>query len=642
MPEIRSKLISMTVRNVGCIGSEGVTVALDDVVCIVGRNNSGKSTILRAYELAQGAKAFDWSTDRHAHAQDDEPSEVILEVHIPDGIGNVDDKWKERRGDLRIVTSRWQWRMDHEEGKKPKRETRDPTQDLANNDGYALEGKAGGADNVFKSRLPQPVRIGSRSDPAEAEQALVKLVLEPVSTALTAATSDATSELGQAITQMSDGVETIVEAQKERFGEAISQVHNGFTGIFPDLSVKLDIQSAPPTFDAKKLLNDGSGLRVTDGGADVQLSQQGSGAQRALFWTMLQVRNRLDTDKKVRGEKTKSLDKAQKKEKDEGKKRAILAQIDAINAGGALPEDGDDPAFPGYILLIDEPENALHPLAARAAQRQLYELGSQPEWQVMMTTHSPLFINPAVDHTTILRLERASDGDKLSPNTFRTDEAGFTGDDKSNLQAIQEMDPTFCEVFFGSFPIIVEGNTEHAAFIAAVVEEGHELIDQVTVIKARGKPQIVSVIKMLVHFQKDFGVLHDSDWPHGTKTNKDGKLAKSPSWAHNQTIYELVHQARSLGIGVAHEVSIPDFERRIGLPRGTGGKPFEAYDEIKQNADIKVELQHLLTRLRTPVYFDVKIELPPLEIEAFEEEIREALRERVDKHGDEDGYRLGD
>ncbi len=642
MPEIRSKLISMTVRNIGCIGSEGVTVALDDVVCIVGRNNSGKSTILRAYELAQGAKTFDWSTDRHAHSQEDEPSEVILEVHIPDGIGNVDDKWKELRGDLRIVTSRWQWRMDHEEGKKPKRETRDPTQDLANNDGYALEGKAGGADNVFKSRLPQPVRIGSRSDPAEAEQALVKLVLEPVSTALTAATSDATSELGQAITQLSNSVETIVEAQKERFGEAISQVHNGFTGIFPDLSVKFDVQSAPPTFDAKKLLNDGSGLRVTDGGADVQLSQQGSGAQRALFWTMLQVRNRLDTDKKVRDEKVKSLDKAQKKEKDEVKKRAIQAQIDAINVGGALPEDADDPAFPGYVLLIDEPENALHPLAARAAQRQLYELGSQPEWQVMMTTHSPLFINPAVDHTTILRLERAFDGYKLSPNTFRTDEAGFTGDDKSNLQAIQEMDPTFCEVFFGSFPIIVEGNTEHAAFIAAVVEEGHELIDQVTVIKARGKPQIASVIKMLIHFQKDFGVLHDSDWPHGTKTNKDGKLAKSPSWAHNQIIYELVHQARSLGIGVAHEVSIPDFERRIGLPRGTGGKPFEAYKEIKQDDDVKNELQKLLGRLRTPTCFDVQIELTPFEIKAFEEEIRNALRERVDKYGDEDGYRLGD
>jgi hypothetical protein len=87
-----------------------------------------------------------------------------------------------------------------------------------------------------------------------------------------------------------------------------------------------------------------------------------------------------------------------------------------------------------------------------------------------MTTHSPLFVNPAADHTTIIRLEREDAGDNLAPNLFRTDEAGFTGDEKAVLQAIQEMDPTFCEVFFGTFPIIVEGNTEHAAFIAAAVE----------------------------------------------------------------------------------------------------------------------------------------------------------------------------
>ncbi|MEQ8390370.1 MAG: AAA family ATPase [Thalassospira sp.] len=640
MPENRSKLVSMTVRNIGCIGHEGVTVTLDDVVCIVGRNNSGKSTILRAYELAQGSEAFDWQKDRHAHAMDDEPSEVIVEVHIPDGIGNVDDRWKEPRGDLRIVTSRWQWRMDHLEGKKPKRETKAPLQDLADNEGYALEGKAGGADNVFKSRLPQPVRIGSRSDPVEAEKALMKLVLEPIGTALTAAATETSTRLGKAISLLKESVDTIVEEQKEHFNDAILEVQKGFSGIFPDLSITLDVQSAPPKFDAGKLIADGSGLRVTDGGADVKLSQQGSGAQRALFWTMLQVRNRLDTDKKVREDKIKALGKAQDKAKTEEEKSAVQAQIDGVIAGGALPEDGEDPAFPGYILLIDEPENALHPLAARAAQRQLYELGSQPEWQVMMTTHSPLFVNPAADHTTILRLERKGEGEKFGPSLFRTDEVGFTGGEKSILQAIQEMDPTFCEVFFGTFPIIVEGNTEHAAFIAAVVEEGHELIDHVTIIKARGKPQIVAVMKMLIHFRKDFGVLHDSDWPYGMTKKTDGTYAKSPSWAHNRTIYDLVYKARSQGIGVAHEISIPDFERRIGLPRGTGGKPFEAYGAIKSNAATKAELQSLLKQLRATKSFDPEGEKPSFEIVAFEEDLLKALRERVDTHGDEDGYRL--
>lgn len=173
MAENRSKLVRMFVRNIGCIGADGVSIALDDVVCIVGRNNSGKSTLLRAYELAQGSEKFDWSRDRCANAPEDQPSEVILDIHIPEGIGNIGEEWKEVRDGLCILTSRWQWRQKHVgDGKLfPIRQTRRPGQPEDENEGYAEDGKAGGADNVFKSRLPQPVRIGSRGDPAEAEKA---------------------------------------------------------------------------------------------------------------------------------------------------------------------------------------------------------------------------------------------------------------------------------------------------------------------------------------------------------------------------------------------------------------------------------------------------------------------------------------
>jgi len=51
----RSKLVRISVRNIGCIGNDGVEIELDNVVCLVGKNNAGKSTILRAYELAKGS-----------------------------------------------------------------------------------------------------------------------------------------------------------------------------------------------------------------------------------------------------------------------------------------------------------------------------------------------------------------------------------------------------------------------------------------------------------------------------------------------------------------------------------------------------------------------------------------------------------
>ncbi|WGS43450.1 ATP-binding protein [Burkholderia sp. JSH-S8] len=99
----------MTVRNIGCIGSDGITIELDDIVCLVGRNNSGKSTILRAYELAKGAQSFDMARDRCQSAADDQPSEIEIEAHIPKNIGNVHEKWKIEKDGLLIVRSRWQW-----------------------------------------------------------------------------------------------------------------------------------------------------------------------------------------------------------------------------------------------------------------------------------------------------------------------------------------------------------------------------------------------------------------------------------------------------------------------------------------------------------------------------------------------------
>jgi hypothetical protein len=190
---------------------------------------------------------------------------------------------------------------------------------------------------------------------------------------------------------------------------------------------------------------------------------------------------------------------------------------------------------------------------------------------------------------------------------------------------------------------VVEGDTDHAAFIAAVVEAGRELIDHVTIIKAWGKPQIRAVMKMLIRFRKDFGVLHDCDWPDRKdgKQNKDGSRAKSGSWAHNAEIRKLVNEAKGLDIGVAHEVSIPDFERRIGLPRGTGGKPFEAYLAIKLDEAVKAEVQALLQRLKEPARY-AHGAAPECDAAAFVTGLPDQLRKKAAEHGSEDSFRLGE
>lgn len=602
----RSKLVRISVRNIGCIGNDGVEIELDNVVCLVGKNNAGKSTILRAYELAKGSAQFSESKDRCLYAPPEQPCEVLLEVHIPEDIGNVDAKWKTAKDGLLIVKSRWQWAAPEFE---KIRTTWDPTAGPDGQGAWAEDGKAGGADPVFSSRLPRPLRIGSLDDAAKTEEMLLTLALGPLVAGLEKERINPQSELSQAINGVTQRLNALSGAHQARVNNISDRVATGFKGVFPRLGVKLTVGAGPLVPKLSELVKTGSSLKVQDGATETALGQQGTGARRALFWSMLQVHNELSRDNEVRSEFRKRLDKemsdAEKKRTKEGTKAkpkadeiqaldeaiaTLKAQLQAHDEGAPIPDSPDDPAFPGYLLLIDEPENALHPMAARAAQRHLYKLAASPDWQVIMTTHSPHFVNPFEDHTTVVRLERSGEAE-MAPKTYRSDLIEFEGEDKQRLQALQQIDPSFSEVFFGSYPILVEGDTEHAAFMSSIIERQHGLMDRVTVIRARGKAILVPLIKVMTHFKIDFGIVHDADSPFNKKGNKNGM------WTENGKIREAVLRARAAGLVARHRLSIPDFERFLGGEEESKDKPLNTYLVVAKDDALATHVQTLMTAL---------------------------------------------
>ena len=311
---------------------------------------------------------------------------------------------------------------------------------------------------------------------------------------------------------------------------------------------------------------------------------------------MLQVHNELSRHSERRDSLIKTLTASIAKERksrtpDQEKVTLWDQQLEAVRSGGVLPEDANDPALPGYILLIDEPENALHPMAARAAQAHLYELAKHQDWQVLLTTHSPYFVNPLEDHTTIVRLERAPDGRSISPRMYVADDANFATEEKSALQALQLMDVGFSEIFFGSYPILVEGDTEHAAYLAAIVMSKHDLASKVSVIRARGKAILVPLIKMLRHFKTDFGILHDIDWPF----NLNG--ASNGMWTVNERIRDQIVECRNAGMKVRHRWSTPDFERFMDGDELGKDKPFTAFDRVLGNEALSSRMVDLIKAL---------------------------------------------
>lgn len=91
----RSHLVRMHIKNIGCIGNEGLTVELDDIVCLVGANNAGKTTVLRAYELAVQQEKLNVE-DFNCNASGN-PATVELWVHIPTNAGNIVKNGKKKQ-----------------------------------------------------------------------------------------------------------------------------------------------------------------------------------------------------------------------------------------------------------------------------------------------------------------------------------------------------------------------------------------------------------------------------------------------------------------------------------------------------------------------------------------------------------------
>lgn len=606
-----SKLLKISFGNLGCIGNEGLSVSLDNILCLVGDNNAGKSTVLRAYELAVGSQTYFYDKD-YCKRSDQENTYVEISVHIPEGTANIAERWKEKQGDLLVVKSRWEW---DKNGSKT-RKTYDPETKV-----YSDDGNAAGLDNVFNSRLPIPFRIGALENPQAELKNLLRLIVEPIAENLRFHLDNKESELSKALEIFTDRVQKPVEEHKEIIEKISQRMTNSHNKIFPNLSIDLKIGMSDLKVDPLDALIKGSKLNIKEFEENIDWDQQGSGSQRALFWSLLQVRSRLqavksfkaDNEKRIKQieKDIKKLESEKEKAKTEATTQAKQAAIEEkieelenaqkIEAEKALDEMNNEVALPGYMLLIDEPEIALHPNGIRAASKYLYELANDPSWQVILTTHSPLFINPFEDHTTIVRLSR-NEGNPI-PNTYRSDEVKFSEKEIENLKLLNTFDQNLSEMFFGQYPIIIEGDTEYAAFetIMRMNVDKYHINCRPILIRARGKYTIIPLIKMLTHFKIDFSVLHDTDYPK----NKKGNI--NNVWTGNQDIYDEIMNARKLGLRIVHRVSMLTFEvaqNKIELDENgnylsssTKDKPWMMYKKIKDEDDVKRSVEAILDDL---------------------------------------------
>jgi hypothetical protein len=212
----------------------------------------------------------------------------------------------------------------------------------------------------------------------------------------------------------------------------------------------------------------------------------------------------------------------------------------------------------------------------------------------------------------------------------------FSPDERDSLKMLNSFDAGVAEMFFGGYPILVEGDTEYAAFEEVMENDprAFPLVSRPIIVRARGKWTLTLLIRMLSHFQVSFSVLHDSDVPFTS-------LGRSnPAWSANTAIGQEIEAARGGGVRVVHRVSIPTIELAHAKPEvdecgrllmpSPKDKPWQFLQRLKTDPDVHARVRKLLTELRAAD----AVEMPfP---EGFAEGLPRAVRAWAEEFAPED------
>lgn len=538
------KLAEIEIENFKGI-AEPVKIKIDNIVALIGNNNVGKTTILSAYEAFADSTTTLLKKDFYNEDITKLPTIKGVFINVPEGVG-IGREWihnDEELGYENCIKVKFVW---EEEGKKRVKYSYSP------NEGDYVAKSMGGFESILMSKIPQPIKISPLEDPLTLQTKILAIINETIKANI--------SEDHEEIEQLIAVVEILTNKIKENISGEITttttKIADQLKMVFPEYnSVQIDI--TPGNLEVEKLVNAGSVIRL--GKVDefgelsqsLPLSQHGTGLQRTFLWSALKML--AETGKYKKGK--------------------VFVQSE-------IPK----------ILLIEEPEAFLHPNAIREAREALYSIADLEGWQVMTTTHSPMFIDLTKDHTTIIRIEKENEGNR-TVKTFSTDSVNFSDEEKENLKMLNYCNPYFNELFFAKTNLLVEGETEFSVIKLLQQELGE--FKEIHILNCIGKANIVTVSKILNHFKVPYRILHDSDNPTIIKrVSGVPTKVKNGAWTNNLKILEEANRGLEKGVDVKLFVSIPNFEGEFLKTEGKKSKPYEAWkffnNEMKtvQNEDV--------------------------------------------------------
>jgi predicted ATP-dependent endonuclease of OLD family len=501
----------------------------ENVIYLLGKNNSGKSSILHAYEKLYKQKSTLNLEDFH---NKDTNNTVVIEAELlADNQDELDvqndnvGKWFSPETKLARVRKRWEGIGAY------KKETFDPSIS------EWTEGGFGGWDSILQNRLPEPIWVRAIMEPQEIVEVLQKLIKEAVLKNIqTMAEYVAVTEAITALSTAIDG-DDYTRSVVDQLNLIVGQVFPG---------TQFDISSLYPEKNVSSLFDKQATISVTqEGSPNLPLAQQGHGLQRQFILSAL---------------------------------RGLYSQFAELkktkNKNLAIGEENFDKS---KIILFEEPELFLHPNAVKLTSDLIYELSSNSPLQILATTHSPNLVNLSKNHQNIVRVMRYESGSKARQIGSQL----FNDNDRDAFKLAYSLNRKITEFLFADEVILVEGHTEEVVIQCILerlkAEQGISPQREIYILNATSKNEIKRYQKIMNHFHQDYHVVHDSDADQAH--NSAGE--ETPIWQENNIIWDLITKARENESCAGRYVMSPEFEPAHGYePKGLG-KPYDAFKAAK-------------------------------------------------------------
>lgn len=560
-----------------------VTINFGDATFLIGQNNCGKSSILKAIEILLSAKKQLSNSDYHSII-DEETGEtkvdiptIILEAEFR----NLPDEAKQWRGfkgrifqyqvEEGIIDSGLSvtYRKTYEIGKDVMIEFKSKAREIAEDfkdcktpnefierglneelivDLFEDRDKAIGKSKSALDKLEQIDEIWSIKDeevwfqnpggiPGNVLKMLPRFLMIPVDISTSEIQGNGSGVLGKTLGEL---FETVRE-NSDNFKEAQTHLQNlakeldpkdgdsEFGKMMTDLNMVLESVFPDTKLHATTSLSDPTSLKPTfnvemSSNIKTSVEYQGTGMIRAAVFGMLRYRQ----------------------------KWLSLREDDHARS---------------LIICFEEPEIYLHPSAANQMREAIYDLSTSNS-QIIASTHSPYLIDISKKPKQVLnRLYNC--GNHVDCNSFSVSEKFklLQGDDKDYVKMLMKIDNYISRIFFTNTVIIVEGDTEDLLIRESLKrlprQDYLRILSNFEIVKARGKAAIIGLIKYLASMGIQPIVVHD----------RDANVANAEKY--NKPIYD------ALGEGGKIIMMCESVEDELGY-EATYEKPLKAYIQTKE------------------------------------------------------------